>query len=169
MSIVIVGGNERMVCQYEDICKGFGCKAKVFAKEKGAMKKKIGAPDLLILFTSTVSHKMVNSAVEEAKRKSIPVCRCHTSSASALEGILRQPEVARRGIPHPCNQPRRRGKGRQAHHDERQAGSQAACAARRHCLRRGSRDGLRPLPRWGRIAWSIEIYPVKSRERRKSR
>ena len=76
MSIVIVGGNERMVCQYEDICKGFGCKAKVFAKEKGAMKKKIGAPDLLILFTSTVSHKMVNCAVEEAKRKSIPVCRC---------------------------------------------------------------------------------------------
>ena len=49
MSIVIVGGNERMVCQYEDICKGFGCKAKVFAKEKGAMKKKIGAPDLMIL------------------------------------------------------------------------------------------------------------------------
>ena len=23
MSVVIVGGNERMVCQYEDICKGF--------------------------------------------------------------------------------------------------------------------------------------------------
>ena len=51
MSIVIVGGNERMVCQYEDICKGFGCKAKVFAKEKGAMKKKIGAPDLMIVST----------------------------------------------------------------------------------------------------------------------
>ena len=34
MSIVIVGGNERMVCQYEDICKGYGCKAKVFAKKK---------------------------------------------------------------------------------------------------------------------------------------
>ena len=69
MSVVIVGGNERMVCQYEDICKGFGCKAKVFAKEKGAMKKKIGVPDLMILFTSTVSHKMVNCAVEEAKKK----------------------------------------------------------------------------------------------------
>ena len=80
MSIVIVGGNERMVCQYEDICKGYGCKAKVFAKEKGAMKKKIGAPDLMILFTGTVSQK----------KKSIPVCRCHTSSASALESILRE-------------------------------------------------------------------------------
>ena len=67
MSIVIVGGNERMVCQYEDICKGYGCK-----------------------FTGTVSHKMVNCAVEEAKKKSIPVCRCHTSSASALESILRE-------------------------------------------------------------------------------
>ena len=88
MSIVIVGGNERMVCQYEDICKGFGCKAKVFAKEKGAMKKKIGAPDLMILFTSTVSHKMVNSAVSEAKKNRIPVARSHSSSLSALNDVL---------------------------------------------------------------------------------
>ncbi|MDO4602775.1 MAG: DUF2325 domain-containing protein, partial [Eubacteriales bacterium] len=44
----------------------------------------------LILFTSTVSHKMVNCAVEQAKRKAIPVCRCHTSSAAALENILKE-------------------------------------------------------------------------------
>lgn len=72
MSIVIVGGNERMVCQYEDICKGYGCKAKVFAKEKGAMKKKIMVCGAVILFTSTVSHKMVNCAVEEAKKNQSP-------------------------------------------------------------------------------------------------
>ena len=59
MSVVIIGGNERMVCQYSDICRGFGCKAKVFAKENGPIRKKIGNPDLLILFTNTVSHKMV--------------------------------------------------------------------------------------------------------------
>ena len=94
MSIVIVGGNERMVCQYEDICKGFGCKAKVFAKEKGAMKKKIGAPDLLILFTNTVSHKMVNTAIQEAKRNNIPVARIHSSSASALHSVLEEHCVA---------------------------------------------------------------------------
>ena len=88
MSIVIVGGNERMVCQYEDICKGFGCKAKVFAKEKGAMKKKIGAPDLLILFTNTVSHKMVITAAQEAKRNNVPIARIHTSSAAALKTVL---------------------------------------------------------------------------------
>ena len=83
MSIVIVGGNERMVCQYQNICKNYGCKAKVFAKEKGAMKKKLGCPDLMILFTNTVSHKMVNSALQEAKKNNIPIARIHTSSAAA--------------------------------------------------------------------------------------
>ena len=88
MSIVIVGGNERMVCQYEDICKNYGCKAKIFVKERGALDKKMGNPDLLILFTNTVSHKMVISALGEAKRSNIPVGRCHSSSATALNKIL---------------------------------------------------------------------------------
>ena len=88
MSIVIVGGNERMVCQYQNICKAYGCKAKVFAKEKGSLKKKMGCPDLLILFTSTVSHKMVISASQEAKRNHFPVAHVHTSSATALHTVL---------------------------------------------------------------------------------
>ena len=90
MSVVIIGGNERMVCQYSDICRGFGCKAKVFAKEKGPIRKKIGNPDLLILFTNTVSHKMVLAAAQEAKRNNIPVARIHTSSAAALKGVLNE-------------------------------------------------------------------------------
>lgn len=88
MSIVIIGGNERMVCKYKDICKNHGCDAKVFVKERGALKKKMGCPDLLILFTNTVSHKMVNSAVAEAKRNNIPIARIHSSSASALGQVL---------------------------------------------------------------------------------
>lgn len=90
MSVVIIGGNERMACQYCDICKGFGCKAKVFTKENGPIKKKIGCPDLMILFTNTVSHKMVKSASAEAKRNNITVARIHTSSASALKNVLEQ-------------------------------------------------------------------------------
>ncbi len=88
MSVVIVGGNERMACQYADICKGYGCKAKVFTKENGSLKKKMGNPDLLILFTNTVSHKMVMSAFQEAKRNRIPVERIHSSSATALHAVL---------------------------------------------------------------------------------
>ncbi|MDO4357349.1 MAG: DUF2325 domain-containing protein [Clostridia bacterium] len=88
MGIVIIGGNECMVCQYQDICKRHGYKAKVFAKQHGVLNKKIGLPDMIILFTSTVSHSMVNSALNEAKKYNIPVCRCRSSSAAALNALL---------------------------------------------------------------------------------
>lgn len=88
MSIVIIGGNERMVTQYEQICEEYGCKAKVFVKEKSSFGKKIGTPDLMVLFTNTVSHKMVNSALTEAKRNKIDVLRTHSSSASSLKLLL---------------------------------------------------------------------------------
>jgi len=90
MSVVIIGGNERMVCRYEDICKGYGYRAKVFPKENGSIKKKIGCPDLMILFTNTVSHKMVITASQEAKRGNIPIARIHTSSIAALRMVLEQ-------------------------------------------------------------------------------
>ena len=32
MSVVIVGGHDRMVRQYMDICKKFNCKGKVFTQ-----------------------------------------------------------------------------------------------------------------------------------------
>ena len=88
MSIVIVGGNECMEGQYCEICKRCSCKARVFTKENGAMKKKLGCPDLLILFTKTVSHKMAIGAVQEAKRNNIPIVRVHSSSAAALKSVL---------------------------------------------------------------------------------
>ncbi len=88
MSIVIVGGNERMVCQYEDICRSYGYKAKVFAKKSGMLKKNLGTPDLMVLFTGTVSHKMVLSALSEAKKNNVPVERVHSSSAAALGKLL---------------------------------------------------------------------------------
>ena len=80
MSVVIIGGNECMVCRYQEICKKNGYKAKVFAKENGPMKKKIGSPDLMILFTGTVSHKMMICATQ--------VLHVHSSSASALQQAL---------------------------------------------------------------------------------
>ncbi len=88
MSVVIIGGNECMECKYKEICKKYGCDAKVFTKEKGSIKKKMGTPDLLILFTNVVSHKMVLGVVQEAKRNGIPVARSHNGSANALDGIL---------------------------------------------------------------------------------
>ena len=62
MSIVIIGGNERMVCQYSDICKDYGCKAKVFPKEHGSVRKKrsaVGSHDPVYQYGV---HKMVITA-----------------------------------------------------------------------------------------------------------
>lgn len=90
MSVVIIGGNECMECHYKEVCKKYGCEAKVFTKESGSLKKKIGMPDLLILFTSTVSHKMVYGVVQDAKRNGIKIARSHSSSTYALNSILNQ-------------------------------------------------------------------------------
>lgn len=65
MSIVIVGGHDRMVGQYKKICKSYKCKCKVFTQMEADFGKKIGCPDLLVLFTNTVSHKMVKCALDE--------------------------------------------------------------------------------------------------------
>lgn len=88
MSVVIVGGNECMVCKYHEICKKYGCRAKVYVKEKGGFSKRMGSPDLMILFTSTVSHKMVTSAVNEARKNNVVIERSHSSSISALNDVL---------------------------------------------------------------------------------
>ena len=88
MSVVIIGGHDRMVSQYKKICKEFKCKAKVFTQMSTNMDKKIGCPDLLVLFTNTVSHKMVKCAVAEAERSKAEVVRSHSSSGNALNEIL---------------------------------------------------------------------------------
>lgn len=90
MSVVIVGGNDRMHSQYKSLCKGHNCKVKVFTQMPGNFKNQIGSPDLLILFTNTVSHKMASSAVAEAIKNNAAIERCHSSSSSALKKILEQ-------------------------------------------------------------------------------
>ena len=90
MSVVIIGGNECMSRKYTDICQEHGCKAKVFPKETGPLEKKIGSPDLMILFTNTVSHKMIRCALDEVNEQETEIVRCHTSSGTALTEILMQ-------------------------------------------------------------------------------
>ena len=95
MSIVIVGGNERMECKYKDICKKHGCKAKLFTKMRGNFSDQIGCPDLIVLFTNTVSHKMAGCALQAAGRSSnTVVARCHSSSSAALEDLLKRHTAA---------------------------------------------------------------------------
>lgn len=90
MSVVIIGGHDRMVSQYKKICKDYQCKAKIFTQMASNMKDQIGQPDLIVLFTNTVSHKMVKCAVAEAQRGNVDIIRSHTSSGTALNEILQE-------------------------------------------------------------------------------
>ena len=77
-----------MVCRYKLLCRQYQCKPKVFTQMSGSMKDKIGTPDLLILFTNTVSHKMVRCVLDEVDENRTDIVRCHTSSGTALAEIL---------------------------------------------------------------------------------
>ena len=90
MSVVIIGGHDRMVCNYKQLCKKYNCKAKVFTQMPSDLRRKMGTPDLCVLFTNTVSHKMVKCAVDEAKKNDVDIVRCHTSSQAALTQILEE-------------------------------------------------------------------------------
>lgn len=89
MSVVIVGGNECMTRNYIELCDEYNCKAKVYPKMTGSLKN-IGSPDLLVLFTSTVSHKMVRCALSEIKSQNTKIARSHSSSMSSLKNILEE-------------------------------------------------------------------------------
>lgn len=88
MSVVIVGGNDCMVRQYKDLCREYRCDAKVFTQMKSGLKNKIGRPDLLVLFTNTMSHKMVRCALSETRGQGTVIARSHSSSMAALKSIL---------------------------------------------------------------------------------
>lgn len=90
MSVVIIGGNECMVRRYKDLCKSYQCRTKVFPKIEGGLKNKIGNPDLMILFTNTMSHKMLRCALSEMKGQNTVIARCHSSSMAALRQVLEQ-------------------------------------------------------------------------------
>ncbi len=88
MSIVIIGGNECMERQYKDLCQEYRCSAKIFTRMNGGLKNKIGNPDLLVLFTNTMSHKMMRCALSETKGQDTIIARSHSSSMAALKSIL---------------------------------------------------------------------------------
>ncbi|MDR2656447.1 MAG: DUF2325 domain-containing protein [Oscillospiraceae bacterium] len=87
-SVVIIGGYDRLVCRYKDICTECGCEAKVFTQPKANMHCVIGNPDLIILITNPVSHEMTDIVRRKAMADGIELVQSHRGSCSALREIL---------------------------------------------------------------------------------
>lgn len=90
MSIILLGGHDRMSGEYKVICSKYGVKMKLYNKLPPRFSKSIGNPDAIVLFTDTVSHKMANIATKEGKKKSIPVELCHNSSKNTFENKIKE-------------------------------------------------------------------------------
>lgn len=88
MSVVLVGGNDRMASRYKEICQSYKCKAKVFTQMPANFEHKIGNPDLVVVFTNTCSHKMLTGVNQKSRKNNFIVERIHTASVSALKGVL---------------------------------------------------------------------------------
>lgn len=88
MNIVIVGGHDCMYCRYKEICKKHGCKCKVFTQCPANFQNQIGTPDMIVVFTKTVAHKMLNVAARQAERTGTKICYVNSSSACALQEVL---------------------------------------------------------------------------------
>ncbi len=90
MSVVVVGGNDRMAARYKDICRDYNCRAKVFTQMPSDFENKLGTPDLMIVFTNTCSHKMVLSVNRKSAKNDIPVAKIHNASVNALKTVLEE-------------------------------------------------------------------------------
>ncbi|MBO6231211.1 MAG: DUF2325 domain-containing protein [Ruminiclostridium sp.] len=90
MSVVVVGGNDRMAGKYKEICGNYRCKAKVFTQMPADFENKIGTPDLVVMFTNTCSHKMANQVNRKAEKHCFPVAKIHNASVNALKTVLEQ-------------------------------------------------------------------------------
>jgi len=85
MSIVVIGGHERMRKQYQLVGKKYGCKVKVFTYNTPKLEKCIGCPDYVIMLTDVVSHKMIDIATKVCKRNNLPNIKLHNSSLNSIK------------------------------------------------------------------------------------
>lgn len=88
MTLVVVGGHERMEKDYIFMAKKNGYKTKVFTTMSSKLNNSIGKPDAIVILTSTVSHKMTGIAESQAEKLNIPVIRHRNSSKAAFMECL---------------------------------------------------------------------------------
>lgn len=96
MTILVVGGNERMKRDYINLGKEKGYKTKVILNMSSKALKDFGSPDAVVMFTSTISHKFKTVVETQAKKKNIPVIiHYNNSKVSFMECLDKVKECDR--------------------------------------------------------------------------
>lgn len=93
MSIVLVGGMDRLGEKYHDEARRFGMDLQIFSQAGQKMETKIKNAEAVVIFTNKVSHQARNKAFNEAKRQGVPVFMHHSCGVCTLRECLRCLEI----------------------------------------------------------------------------
>ena len=88
MSIILVGGMDRLGETYLEEAKKQGMSLRIFSQAEQNMSCKIKHADAVVIFTNKVSHQARDKAFTAAKKQSIPVFMHHACSVCTLREYL---------------------------------------------------------------------------------
>jgi len=105
MSVVLVGGMDRLGNQYRKEAKRMGMELRIFSQSEQDMGGKIANAKAVVIFTNKVSHQARNEAVAAAKRRGIPLYMHHACGVCTLRECLKclvinDPTLQRSDLPH---------------------------------------------------------------------
>jgi hypothetical protein len=88
MSIILVGGMDRLGEKYQEVAKDLGMDLRIFSQAKLNLGSKIKHADAVVIFTNKVSHQARNGAFNAAKKQGIPVFMHHACGVCTLRECL---------------------------------------------------------------------------------
>lgn len=88
MCATLIGGMDRLRRDYINAAKARGIDLKVFTGKENQISSQMGYPDLVIVFTSKVSHAARKEVLSYAKSRNIPVRMVHSCGVSTLRNNL---------------------------------------------------------------------------------
>ncbi|MDK9719096.1 MAG: DUF2325 domain-containing protein [Trichlorobacter sp.] len=88
MSIILVGGMDRLGEKYLLEAKKLGMNLRIFSQTEQNMGTKIKHADAVVIFTNKVSHQARNEAFTAAKKQGIPVFMHHACGVCTLRECL---------------------------------------------------------------------------------
>lgn len=88
MSIVLVGGMDRLGDKYLKEARELGMDLKIFSQGKQNMEKRIKHADALVIFTNMISHQARHDAYGAAKKQGIPVVMHHACGVCTFRECL---------------------------------------------------------------------------------
>lgn len=89
MSIILVGGMDRLGEKYQKEAKELDMDLHIFSQAKHNMGSRIKHADAVVIFTNKVSHQARHDAFSAAKKQGIPVIMHHACGVCTLRECLK--------------------------------------------------------------------------------